>query len=161
MAEAISITGARASNPDLSEVFALFDDVLASLTEAVALEEDIHVAALSGEIPDGLSLRTDAVIGDARRALQRAVAQPPGDHRTGRALLSVLHTLNLALMLEDVPAQAKALTLVSRHPALTPSEVAGPVATRLHRLRDLVDRMQALAAPGPHAAPVAVDAPGF
>ena len=57
------------------------------------------------------------------------------------------------------------LGLASRHPALNALESGAPggslVAARLRDFRVLIERLEALTAADPHAAPVAVDTPGF
>ncbi|MBK5927335.1 hypothetical protein [Rhodobaculum claviforme] len=165
MAEAISTTRARASNPDLCASLELFDDVVDRLSAAVAFEEDPHDPRHTNMTSDTIGAAVDATMTDAVAALGRAVVQAWAHHPAARTLFSALHTLNLALLSEESRDRVTALGLASRHPALTPLDAEGAecglVVVRLHRLRGLLERLEALTASDLHDAPTLADVPGF
>ena len=127
--------------------FDIFDDVVDRLVKAVAMEEDLHRAAMrDGEIYD--STCADTAMASAISALECAVAQPCEQSLVSRTLFGALHTLNLAMMPQEARDRSAALQRAASHPVLQSidggSAASAAVDARLQRLRDLMERLHVL-----------------
>lgn len=140
----------------------VFDDVILRLSLAVEREE----ALLAMADPDEWTLAdADSATQAAMDALQHAVTEPTGAQPEVRALAAVLHTLNMAWLVEDARDRAWALDAAMRHPSFAAENQDDPgyevVGHRVDQLRDLVERLWRLTAEPSDEPSPDLDGPSF